>query len=219
MSATALDKTIKVSEGVLLQVTQCKRSLSAVETYRSVTPKSMSALAAKVAARTTPELIKQYTDGYDASKGSGGGGQMELLQKLTDAKSQIKLLTDVVAVIHAQTSASSASSSAGAVVPTYTGNTLVLAVEEATAGQAFEGNINVYSDIAFETDLAAANLAKDWAKVRELLQSESGFLSTLDATQRSEVQDKHITKSLVDLLRARNYLGGPSTSSFTRSRA
>ena len=47
----------------------------------------------------------------------------------------------------------------------------------------------------------------NWAKVRELLQSESGFLSTLDATQRSEVQDKHIAKSLVDLLRAETDLG------------
>ena len=77
------ERQINTSELVLLQVTQCKRGMSESQTCRNVSLQTMAKLHEKLQQRTTPALVKLYTEGYVVGRQNGS---LDLLEQLTKPK-------------------------------------------------------------------------------------------------------------------------------------
>ena len=185
----------------------------------------MAKLHEKLQQRTTPALVKLYTEGYVVGRQNGS---LDLLEQLTNAKAHVADLTRLVSVLPAALDApiatpASESSPAplalaaaesqqelalvdpdkvpGSGAP-YRGGELLAAAQAAKEAGALEGCVKFYSEIAWENDLAAAYIAQDYRKYASLLSPGAcDWWDALPEKEKAGMQDNRITKGLVGLFR------------------
>ena len=201
-TAVKKDKEVYVSEKALLELSQAMRTLQNVDTYKNVTIKMARSFVDRVAARTTPELVAIYSASFEGSSSSSEPKEMKILEELMNAKAQAQKMLALVTAVHAV---------AG---PESSGQALLQAVREAMDGQVLsdaEKDNMFYMDMAIDRELMMASAAKQFKYMAEILDPARGTepskvnvslsQDVLEAKEWAVLQDKKITKGLVDLLR------------------
>ena len=201
-TAIRKDKEVNISEKVLLELTQAMRTLQNADTYKNVTVKMARGFVDRVAARTTPELVAIYSAAFEGTSSSGDPKDMKILEDLTNAKATAQKMLALVAAIHATSG------------PESSGQALLQAVREAMDEEAIldaEKDTTFYMEMAIDRELMMASAAKQFKHMAEILDPEREtepskvsvrlLQEALGAKEWAIVQDKKITKGLVDLLR------------------
>lgn len=190
-----------MSEQVLLQCQQLVRAFCCPATCMTTNAKALDVLINKAKGRMSGALMTVYTEDYDATSENPAPASMKLLEDLQGAVKQLEAILPLVKRLNDRK------------LSTGSGQTLLGMMADTEAADVGVKVPEALVQVALEMELDSAwesgnylrmmdLLNKDWCGDEQVPQARRLHLGRIPSAEQASFQDKHVTKGLVNLMRA-----------------